>query len=75
MASSLDWGKPKPRFLKKRNFYSEATTSYPKQWDRKKWTVKERGGLASRPAGTTLGPPTFPVSQDSHAPLLSRETN
>ena len=74
MASSPDWGKPKPRLLKKRNFHTEAATPHPKQWDRKKGTVEERGSLASRPTGPKLEPPTFPVLQDSQTPSLPRKT-
>lgn len=74
MASSPDWGKPKPRLLKKRNFHTEAATPHPKQWDRKKWTVKKWGSLASRPTGPKLEPPTFPVLQHSQTPSLPRKT-
>lgn len=35
---------------------------------------RKEGGLASRPTGTKLQPPTFPVPQDSQTPSLSRET-
>ena len=74
MASSPDWDKPKPGLLKKRNFHTEAATPHPKQWDRKKGTVEERGSLASRPTGPKLEPPTFPVLQDSQTPSLPRKT-
>lgn len=73
MTLSPDWGKPKPKLLKERNFHTKAARSHPKQWEMRKWTVKERGGLTSRPASTKLQPPTFLVLQASQTPSLCRE--
>lgn len=73
MALSPDWGKPKPRFLRKRNFHTEALTA-PQEWDRKKWTAQEKGGPRFKASRHQARTPYFSRSVRQPNPSLSKDT-